>query len=194
MSKSEGNSRGIWGEETSSGKGFVPLWAKLLVVVSVVIMIAGLVMPAFSAGAPERGPGSAFRIPATAVSALTGDPNAEDNLNRSDASPMVRLSPQMFRVGFGFFIAFMVAYSLRACLRIALVAVAFFFITGFGLQHEGLVDVKWDRMQEKYSEVSVTISDGARKASDRSADLMRFLPGAAAAGLGLVVGFIRRRG
>lgn len=194
MGNSDGNSRGIWGEETSSGKGFVPLWAKLLVVISVVIMVAGLVMPAFTSGPPERGPGSAYRIPATAVSALTGDPDAEASLNNSDASPIVKLSPNMFRVGFGFFIAFMVAYSLRACLRIALVAVAFFFITGFGLQHEGFVDVKWNRMQEKYTQVSADLGGGARKASERSAELMKFLPGAAAAGLGLVVGFIRRRG
>jgi uncharacterized membrane protein (Fun14 family) len=194
MSNSDNaRSSGIWGEEGSTGKGFVPLWAKLLFVASVVVMMVGLVMPAFNGGTPERGPGSAFRIPAAAVSALTGDPDAEATLNKSDSSRIVKMSPTMFRVGFGFFVAFMVSYALRACLRIALVAVAFFFITGFGLQHEGLVDVKWTQMQERYARISTDLGDGAKKASERSSELMRYLPCAVSAGLGLVVGFVRRR-
>lgn len=183
---------GIATDDATLGQRPVPLWGRLLFVASVVAMVLGLVLPMVNSGSPS-GVGAGFNIPASAAAALTGDNHADGALSKSDAPIYASSSPMMFRLGFGFFVGFVAAFTARAYLRTALAALAFFFITGYGLQHEGLVDVKWDAMQERYLSVRADLSAGTPRTSEHSGGLVKYWPVMAAAGVGLVAGFVRRR-
>jgi uncharacterized membrane protein (Fun14 family) len=151
-------------------------WVKALVSFSIVLMAAGVVIPlvltqSLTPGAPLRG--------------LDTGPAAG-----SAEAHALEWSPTAFRVGFSFFVAFAMAFSLRTFFKFALVALGFFFLATFGLQHTGMVEVNWTVMEERYTQVAGAVERGA---SEGARDLAFYLPSAAAALVGLAAGLVRRR-
>lgn len=168
----------------------LPLWAKGLAVLSVLIMGTGVALPLVAKSAP--GQRTAEGMPAGATGFTTG---GMENVGDSGGSPQpepagaAAWGPTVFRMGFSFFVGFAIAYALRAFLKLAFVALGFFFLALFGLEYAGLVDVQWGAMSDRYQEVTGALNEQARTAWSAMSVL---LPSAAAATAGLVSGFWRR--
>jgi uncharacterized membrane protein (Fun14 family) len=164
------------GQYANRGAG-TPMWVKILVTLSVVLMIGGLVMPVLS-GAEPRGP-------VVGVSALSAD---------NGPSPQEAEYPvwhsAAFRMGFSCFVGFVIAYTLRMFLKVALLAAGFMAMLLFGLQYSGLVEVKWNLIAERYDTVWEW---GSGQVESLTAFVNGALPSAGAAGLGLFAG-LRRKG
>lgn len=137
------------------------------------------------------------RAPTTTGSSLgaTGmlvDPSvslsANPDTEHLDDSPPVW--PQsVFRVGFSFFVGFVVAFALRMFLKIALLAAGFMLLCLFGLQHAGLIEIKWKAMEEKYNTGAAWMRE---QTSSTSSFLAGYLPASGAGALGIAAGLRRR--
>ncbi|MBX3410247.1 MAG: FUN14 domain-containing protein [Phycisphaeraceae bacterium] len=163
------------GQPKPRGAG-TPLWAKLLVTLSVALMIGGLVLPVLS-GAEPRGP-------VVGVSALSAD----NGPTPQEAEYPVWHSA-MFRMGFSCFVGFVVAFTLRVFLKIAVLAAGFMALLLFGLQHAGLVEVKWNLIAERYDTVWAW---GSGQVESVTAFVNGALPSAGAAAVGMFAGLRRR--
>ena len=109
----------------------------------------------------------------------------------ADAQPPVTdpWSPAIFRMGFGFFVGFSMAYALKAFAKVTVVSAGIFFLLLFGLQYAGLVEVKWTAMADRYD----TIQDWLKaQLGGFQAFVTGYLPSAGAATAGLALGFIRK--
>ncbi len=168
-------------------KRALPMWAKALAAISVLLMVAGIALPLMGGGraapAPASGP--------TGVAGLTpgGMENVGDSSPATDPQPTgaAAWGPSVFRMGFSFFVGFAIAFALRSFVKLAIVALGFFFLALFGLHYAGLIEIKWGAMSERYDELT-TRAQGAW-------DSMRvLLPSAVSASAGLFAGFWRRGG
>ncbi len=161
----------------------LPLWSRILIVLAVLAMGAGLALPLVL---PEPAPVEG--VPTGVVAGFAGDGAAAP----APAEPpgLSAWSPAVFRLGFSFFVGFAMAYALRAFLRLAIVAIGFFFIAMFGLQYSGLIEVKWALVQERYDALSGQIEQQARSFWSYA---VAYLPSAAAASAGALAGFWRKR-
>lgn len=178
-----------------TGRARIPLWVKVLVGVSVLLMVVGVALPLVMP-VPEPAP-AATRTDETAhglaqgfaasPSNGNGDAAADDSAAEPDG--LAAWSPAIFRMGFSFFVGFAIAFALRSFLKLAVVALGFFFLALFGLQYAGLIEVHWSLMEERYH----TLTDGLdEKVKAGSSVMFAYLPSAAAATAGLALGFIRR--
>lgn len=187
--------------KSSQPKRGLPMWAKLLAGVSIVLMIAGVALPfvarGSSATATSGGTG-ASNIPG--VTGFTGGTGSGGMENVGDSGPSgeprpatgaAAWGPSVFRMGFSFFVGFSIAFALRSFMKLALVALGFFFLALFGLQYAGLLEVKWGAMSERYDELTQSLETRAQSAWTSMSVL---LPSAAAASAGLFAGFWRRGG
>lgn len=98
-------------------------------------------------------------------------------------------SPAIFRMGFGFFAGFSMAYALRAFARVTLVSAGMFFLLLFGLQYAGLIEVRWSAMADRYDTLQAWLR---AQMGGVQAFLTGYLPSAGAALAGLALGFVRR--
>ncbi len=163
----------------------LPMWAKALAAISVLLMVAGIALPLMGGGraAPSTASGP------TGVTGLTtgGMENVGDSGPPTDPRPTgaAAWGPSVFRMGFSFFVAFAVAFALRSFVKLAVVALGFFFLALFGLQYAGLIDVKWAAMSERYDTLEA-------QAQEAWSSMSVLLPSAAAGSAGLFAGFWRR--
>ncbi|MFM9994692.1 MAG: FUN14 domain-containing protein [Phycisphaerales bacterium] len=173
------------------GRG-LPAWAKVLVVIAVVLMAAGVAIPLVAGGASDAAPrgGAAGGGDFSGVTGLSAG-GADGGGEPASAPPSGAASwgPAVFRLGFSAFVGFAIGYALRSFVKLALVALGFFFLALFGLQYAGLIEVRWAAMSERYDELSRSIGSGAKGAWSSMSIL---LPSAASATAGLVAGFWRR--
>lgn len=161
----------------------MPLWTKALLIVSVVAMAAGVALPFIFGGDSPPPPTPAGSPGVPGVPSLTGEGAA------SASSPGAAWSPHIFRVGFSFFVAFVIAYALRAFVKIALIGLGFVLLILFGLQYSGLVDVRWGEIQTHYDEASEFVQ---RESSSFKSFVTGYLPSISAAGVGFFAGFRRK--
>jgi len=115
------------------------------------------------------------REPPQSIGALTNSLATEAPATSEDWSPAI------FRLGFSFFVGFVVAYALRWFLKTALLAAGFMALLLFGLQYGGLIEVKWGAIEDKYEEGSGWVS---RQTESFQALVTGALPSAGAAGFG----------
>jgi uncharacterized membrane protein (Fun14 family) len=175
--------------EARAGVKKSPAWAKLVAVISIVLMGAGVALPLVVSKSGSSSPGAPGHSAMTGAAGLTGDTGGGGSAESADSSPAAAWGPWVFRMGFSFFVAFVIAYALRSFFRIALFALGFFFIALFGLQYAGLIKVDWTAMETRYEGVSEGVESGARSAMTY---IKTYLPSAAAAGVGFVAGWLRR--
>lgn len=107
-----------------------------------------------------------------------------------DAPPVADpWSPAIFRMGFGFFVGFAMAYALRSFVKVTVVSAGVFFLLMFGLQYAGLVQVQWSAMAERYD----TLQDWLlAQVGGFQAFVTGYLPAAGATLAGLGLGFLRK--
>lgn len=148
-------------------------WAKLFVVVSVLLMAAGIAAPLLSQS--NTGPRTL----------AMGNPMGAD----ADGNSLPDYSPAIFRLGFSFFAAFAMAYALRAFFRLAIIFIGMAFLMLFGLQYAGLIEVKWGVMAREYDGIAAWLQG---QTQTFFAFVTGYLPSAAAATAGFVAGFRRR--
>jgi len=119
-----------------------------------------------------------------------GDPDAAPSGENGAAAPSGSelLSPALFKLGFGFFIGFSMAYAVRTFMKVSLVAAGFFAMLLFGLQYAGIIEVNWNVMADRYDSVAAWI--GAQTQSF-GAFVSGALPGTGAALAGGVIGLRR---
>lgn len=98
-------------------------------------------------------------------------------------------SPAIFRMGFGFFVGFAMAYALRSFVKVTIVSAGVFFLLLFGLQYAGLVEVKWAAMADRYDSLQEWL---LAQVGGFQAFVTGYLPSAGAALAGLGLGFMRK--
>jgi uncharacterized membrane protein (Fun14 family) len=177
-----------------------PLWIWALLVISVVLMGAGLVMPLVAGDAPAPSQTTGSPPPAAGDGLVRGfatgdgsDSGATGKTPAGATSPTEPSgndwSPAVFRLGFSFFIGFAIASALKFAFKMAVIAIGFFVMALFGLQYAGLVDVKWGAIGHEYDSAASWLT--TQFASFR-AFITGYLPSAASAGAGMIAGFRRR--
>lgn len=117
--------------------------------------------------------------------------SGEDNVERTGAdtddaekSPLELYSPTIFRLGFGFFLGFAVAFALRAAFKVVLLVVGGVFLLLIGLQMAGLVSVNWEAFEGMYNSSTKWL---AGQTESFTAFLRGYIPtgGSAVAGFGI---------
>jgi len=155
-----------------------PVWIKLLLAASVVLMAGGLAMPFLVGGEARPSGGGVSALSNTLSEGGTGAATGGDE-------PKSAWSPAVFRLGFSFFVAFVAAYALRTVFKLALIFAGFVALILFGLQYAGLVDVKWGAMEGQFDDASGWISS---QFASVKAFVTGYLPSGGAAAVGFVTG------
>jgi len=147
-------------------RGFIaqrPAWQKIMLVLSVALMVAGIGLGAYEAFGPEpdiAAVDSSGTIDPNLVSGLgpgeprigEGDPpDGGDGTGPAEgdgegAAPKTGAalwSPAVFRLGFGFFAGFAVAAATRFLIKTIVIGAGIFLILLFGLEQAELVTVNW---------------------------------------------------
>lgn len=165
-------------------------WRKLSLAAAIAVTLVGIGLWGYAAltagdaaSAPPTG-GGGFAPSSLAPASGTG-------AAESDAAPrpVALWSPAVFRLGFSFVAAFCMAFALRTFARMAAVAVGSALLLLVGLQYAGLIEVRWDVMEERYNNLSGWLS---AQTSTFTALVTGYLPSAASAGAGFIAGFTRR--
>lgn len=118
-----------------------------------------------------------------------GEPTAGEQPEQVEEAQADPWSPAIFRMGFGFFVGFAMAYAFRAFAKFAVVSLGVFFLLLFGLQYAGLIEVQWGAMADRYDGVKDWL--GAQF-EGFTAFITGALPSAGAALAGLGLGFMRK--
>ncbi len=147
-----------------------------------------------SSGFVGQGGDVSWPFPVPGLPGGTAEPSATPEGEEADeavvqASPDDPWSPAIFRMGFGFFVGFSMAFALRAFAKVTLVSAGIFFLLLFGLQYAGLVEVKWTAMADRYDSIQAWL--GAQLGGFQ-AFVTGYLPSAGAGLAGLGLGFIRK--
>ena len=118
-----------------------------------------------------------------------GEPAGGAPAEQIEQAPADPWSPAIFRMGFGFFVGFAMAYAFRAFAKFAVVSLGVFFLLLFGLQYAGLIEVQWGTMAERYDSARGWLGS---QFEGFTAFVTGALPSAGAALAGLGLGFIRK--
>lgn len=174
-----------------------------MLVVSLLVAAAGLGMWAYAAAvqpAPgEQTVGALSEEPPARAIAPQGlapmGPREEAPVTpaMAEESPpegLAAWSPAVFRLGFGFFAGFCMAYALRAFMKITLTAIGLGLLGLFGLQYAGLVDVNWGAMEGAYDATAAWLS---AQTESFATFVSGYLPTAASGTAGFIAGFTTRR-
>lgn len=132
-----------------------------------------------------------FPVPGLPGGTPGGDPEAGEPVAQAQAEQEVTdpWSPAIFRMGFGFFVGFSIAYALKAFAKVTVVSAGIFFLLLFGLQYAGLVEVKWTAMADRYDTIQEWLK---AQLGGFQAFVTGYVPSAGAALAGLALGFMRK--
>ncbi len=147
--------------------------------------------PTDSTGAidPDLVAGLAPDDPAHGDESQSTDAGVETVSSAVESDPLAEWSPVIFRLGFSFFVGFVIAYALRTFLKIALLAAGVLILALFGLQYAGLIDVNWGAIEGRYDGIIAWLKD---QSGDMTQFIQGYLPSTASAALGFVVGWRRK--
>lgn len=196
-------------EETGSSGGLLASLSglqKLCLALAAVVSFSGAglwgVGAATSDGhaetAAETSPGNTESPSGFAPNGFTDDTTASsggDNQTTSDAddaekSPLELYSPTIFRLGFGFFLGFAVAFALRAAFKVVLLVVGGVFLLLIGLQMAGLISVNWDAMENIYTHTTAWLGT---QTESFTAFLRGYIPSGGSAVAGFGVGMLKKQ-
>lgn len=174
----------------TSALGAIPVWQKVLLLLAVVLMCTGVGLRVTGALQPKPPP----RQPASALQAeglLPGEPRvaASPQQPPEEASRLDPWSPAIFRLGFGFFLGYAVAFALRMFLRLTIVTLGFFFLALLGLQYAGLVEVNWGAIGQRYDSLAAWAS---AEFESVNRFLSGYIPSLGAAAAGAALGLLRK--
>jgi uncharacterized membrane protein (Fun14 family) len=185
----------------------IPMWKKALLVASVILMVAGLGLKGYAmirgddvttgmkapskvnsddttALNPDLAPGFAGGEPVLDLPGTSPSPSS----TTEDPSGLDAFSPAMFRMGFGFFVGFCIAFAMRTFMKISLLGIGLMLLALVGLQYAGVIDVNWGAMESHYDRFAGWI--GGQTDSFQKF-VTGYLPSSAAGVFGMVLGFRR---
>ena len=175
-------------------------WQITLLTIAGVVMLIGAGLWAYSAMTADEAPVASNEQVSDFDRSLSQGIAPSDNggtedpdQNQPDADKPFALenySPALFRLGFSFFVGFAIAYALRSFLKITIIAIGLMLLGLFGLQYAGVVTVDWAVMEQYYNTSMEWLKE---QTAGFSAFIQGYLPSAASAAGGFVIGF-RRRG
>lgn len=184
------------GSQTKPARARVPGYKKILLAISLALAGAGLGMHVVAAGRSEAGPAEPNQsrpfapvkgfLPTNHDDQLAG--GWTDPAQTQDAATS-QWYPQMFRLGFSFFVGFCIAYALRVFFKLAAFGAGMVLLLLFGLQYAGIISVDWSAMGGHYDTLIRWL--GAQVGSMR-AFITGYLPSTATASAGLIMGFRQR--
>jgi uncharacterized membrane protein (Fun14 family) len=184
-------------------------WKMALLVVSVLMMGAGLAVPLIGAnrGAPEPRIADASRtIPADTVQDPTSVTGMARGFVDSGPTPSADLEPQpeadvtteaggdvwsalLFTLGFSFFVGFSLGYAVRTFFRFTIVGIGMMLFMLFGLEHAGLIEVHWSAFEGRFDSITQWIG---QQTGGFKAFVTGQLPSAGTALAGLFIGWTRK--
>jgi len=184
------------GSQSKPARTRMPGYKKILLAISLVLAGAGLVMSAMASGRSGTGSAAPNQSPAVAPARgfLPTNQNDQpawdetDPTQTQDAAPS-QWYPQMFRLGFSFFVGFCIAYALRVFFKVTAFAAGAVLLLLFGLQYAGIITVDWSAMGGHYDTLVRWL--GTQVGSMR-AFITGYLPSTATASAGLIMGFRKR--
>ncbi len=141
--------------------------------------------PAASGTAPGPAPGPGARALLPGDTPLPGSPAPAEPLAEEPPSGNP-WSPALLRGGISFFVAFILAFTFRTFLRIAIVLAGLWVASLFLLASAGWIEVHWEVIDAAFRGWSATIGD---QFASVTSFLTGSLPSAGLAGLGLYTGF-----
>ncbi len=198
-------------DEGGSGSGRRPLprvspVRKVMLVASLLVAALGLGMWAYAAatqpapsGAAAGAPGEHREEPPPLAIAPQGlapmgprgeEPAAPATPGEPSVEGLAAWSPAVFRLGFGFFAGFCMAYALRAFMKVTLTVIGVGLLGLFGLQYAGLIDVNWGAMEGVYNAATAWLSE---QTESFTRFVSGYLPTAASGAAGFLAGFTTRR-
>jgi uncharacterized membrane protein (Fun14 family) len=158
-------------------------WQLLSVRIAIVVTVLGAAMWAYAlATAPTHDPNRSGSAGSASFTEGGSDSQAESDRTVDSAGPAA------FRLGASFLGGFTLAYFMRKFLRWSLLIVAILAAAIFALQKTGVVTLPWDQIQ---GEVKSGASWLETQAGNAKSLFTGYLPSAAAAVLGGVIGFLR---
>jgi len=173
------------------------------------MVVAGGVLAIVGGGEPAPGPGPGVEA-AGYVAGPTGDPSMARGLTGGTAGgtgtgPEIQggvewrvgeepesgsaVSPALLRGGISFFVAFCLAFALRAFLRIGAIFVGIWALSLFVLAYAGWVEVHWDKIDRQFIDWTSRLGD---QFASFKAFITGSLPSTGLAGLGLFTGFKKK--
>lgn len=184
------------GDESKAARPRMPGYKKILLAVSLAVAAAGLALHALAAGpsrsasvgpsqTPAVAPAKGFLPTNHSAQPAGGVPAPAET---QDAAPN-QWYPQMFRLGFSFFVGFCIAYALRVFFKLAAFAAGGVLLLLFGLQYAGIITVDWSAMGGHYDSLVGWLG---MQASSMRTFVTGYLPSTATATAGLIMGFRRR--
>lgn len=170
----------------------IPMWKKLLVAFSLMLMVVGgamSVVGAMSSGdapdAARSGSGNGSGL-VTGFAPTTGERGESGEGDALPATSDGDWSPALFKLGFSFFVGFAIAFALRTFVKISIIAIGMFLLIHFALEYYGFISVNWDVFDDRYDSVADWLG---RQTSSFRDFITGSLPSAASATAGLVLGF-----
>lgn len=164
----------------------MPRWKKAVVCTSLVAAAIGGVW-SLTTGGPGTTSGGGGAASGLSSNLIGGQPLPWPG----GENPTVTEEPAsrgMFRLGFSFLCGFCIGSFLRATLRLAAIAVGFWFVMTFALNYYGIVDVDWQAMDSLWNRFASNVEQ-------EWGSFQRFMTGSLpAAGLavtGLAIGLKR---
>lgn len=171
-------------------------WQKGLAVLSIVITVAGAGLMTYAAVTGEAPPPAAASSAGAGSNFASGfapaDPSAGGSTEQAEHTETDRLidstSGAVFRLGFGFFAGFAVAYALRTFVRMTLVAAGIAILGLMGLQYAGIITVDWAKISGGFDDFGTWITAQTR---GFAGFITGYLPTFGAGLAGAFVGFRR---
>ncbi|MGH7132344.1 MAG: hypothetical protein ACREJO_10410 [Phycisphaerales bacterium] len=151
---------------------------KLGLVIAIAFMAIGIAWPLLHKDAPTASPGGL-------VSTLSQQPGAIDSTVESAKRVW---GSTLFKLGFSFAAAYVVAFALRAFFNFTLASLGFFIAALIGLQYAGVMEVKWHAGGEQFD---TFIGWLGHQVSSLSQLVTGVLPSGLAGGLGVWSGWRR---
>ena len=193
----------------ASSPGAISGWKKALLVLSVLMMGAGVAAPLVLGG---RGAGEQRLATGPGTSPTDAEPGGGDvtGVARSfvdggtapstDTAPDIESetdvrpgddvwSAVLFRLGFSFFVGFSLGYAVRMFFKFTVVGIGMMLFMLFGLEYAGLIEVHWAAFEGRFDSIAPWIEE---QAGGFRAFVTGQLPAAGTALAGLVVGWMRR--
>lgn len=165
------------------------VWQMAALAASVALMVAGLAWHAVTTVSGDAAaPAVAGENPlAPALTENSPGIDGQPEATHEDAAASA-WAPIVFRLGFSFFMGFVIATALRAFLRITLVACGLAGLLLFGLEYGGFIEVQWTLLGDQFDGFGNWLAAQTRSFA---AFVGGSLPSAGLLGLGFLIGFRR---
>lgn len=169
----------------------LPMWKKLLAVLSLALGGVGLAFGGASSGEaqPDPAAGGSSLVQPSALGANGASSLSFPEVPAQETEPETLWAPLLAKGGLSFFVAFCIGYALRTFLRGTMLVIGVVALAIFGLQKAGVLgEVDWERAQGYWDDLTANL--GSQFESLKTF-VTGSVPSAASGSVGLIAGFKR---